>query len=368
MSESDQVDILIVGAGLSGATAALALAAEYRVLLVDAGPVGGGTTNVGAGVASPILARKGNPTQYAYEALDALDELCDALGVTKNNDRPLIRPAFDETQVDYYLRSSRRHPQLASWIQPEECKDRFPLVHAPLGALAISRSRVINLPDFARRTATAAEGLGCRIETGHTLVGWSSSTDGPANNTSNVRVTLASRDSERITVSCGLLILALGAGYRHFDDLRSLNLHPVKGQTLRASRPAALDTLPNITGPGYIVHDGTDVILGSTFEHGTFDTTPTAEATEAILDVVGPIVPTLADVTGPDSFAAQSGTRVTVPGTRAPMVGPVADNVWILTGLGAKGLLMAPLMASRLRHFIQDPSTIPALLLPKYST
>ena len=46
-------------------------------------------------------------------------------------------------------------------------------------------------------------------------------------------------------------------------------------------------------------------------------------------------------------WGLRAGVRVTVPGIRLPMVGPVPgfERVWIFTGFGAKGLLTAPLRA-----------------------
>ena len=41
-----------------------------------------------------------------------------------------------------------------------------------------------------------------------------------------------------------------------------------------------------------------------------------------------------------------------------PLVGPVAQNVWAFTGLGAKGLLMAPLLAQHLPEWLTEPDAI----------
>src|SRR5690606_17277967 len=47
---------------------------------------------------------------------------------------------------------------------------------------------------------------------------------------------------------------------------------------------------------------------------------------------------------------AQAGVRVTVPGTRLPLLGPLPGRptAWVFTGLGAKGLLTAPVLAQAL--------------------
>ena len=70
------------------------------------------------------------------------------------------------------------------------------------------------------------------------------------------------------------------------------------------------------------------------------------------------MLPILQDATVLDATA---GVRVTVPGTRLPMLGPLPDRscIWIFTGLGSKGLLMAPLLARDLPAFFEKPETIP---------
>jgi len=183
---------------------------------------------------------------------------------------------------------------------------------------------------------------------------WSESSDG-------VSVSLTTQGNER-HIQTGRLILAVGAGYNAFPSLRALNLHPVKGQTIRAKCPDGLRDSPNVTGPGYLAHDGDDIVLGSTFEHGVFDPRPTRQASDDIVEKLAPIVP---DVRGLN-FSATAGIRVTVPGTRLPMLGPVTDGgrVWIYTGLGSKGLLMSALLSSRLPGYLRDPDSISPRMRP----
>lgn len=54
--------------------------------------------------------------------------------------------------------------------------------------------------------------------------------------------------------------------------------------------------------------------------------------------------------------------RVTTPGSRLPLAGPVTPlrRVWCLTGLGAKGLLMGPLVARMLAGALLDDHPLPS--------
>ena len=67
--------VIIVGAGLAGSCAALALAAEYDVTVVDAGPAVPGASDVGAGLVNPLLGRQGRRVWRSDEALASLRAL-----------------------------------------------------------------------------------------------------------------------------------------------------------------------------------------------------------------------------------------------------------------------------------------------------
>jgi len=157
------------------------------------------------------------------------------------------------------------------------------------------------------------------------------------------------------------LMLCVGANYHTSPPLNLLNLHRLKGQLVRVKRPAILDDLPHIAGAGYIVHANGDLVLGSTYEHRFVNEQPDPGKTNEIIARAALIVPALGDAKPAGTVA---GIRVTVPGSRLPMLGPIPghDKVWVFTGLGAKGLLMAPLIARALSGYLHDPSTVPDLL------
>ena len=74
------------------------------------------------------------------------------------------------------------------------------------------------------------------------------------------------------------------------------------------------------------------------------------------------LLPALADA---QILDARAGVRVTVPHVasplRLPLLGPLPGQprLWVFTGLGAKGLLTAPLLAHALPHALTDPSHLP---------
>ncbi len=169
---------------------------------------------------------------------------------------------------------------------------------------------------------------------------------------SSVKVTL---DSGQV-LKTKRLILALGAGYTSFSELLKLNLHRIKGQVIFVQPPDHVRLSLPISGHGYVVPDHERLITGTTYDHSPRDALPTSDATKKILKLTKKMIPWInsSTITG-----VSAGIRVGVPGTRLPMVGPLTQNVWIITGLGSKGLLMASHIGRNLHTWMHDIKSIP---------
>ena len=340
------VDFIVVGAGLAGACAALALSARGSVLVVEGDAPASGGSGVAAGMINPILGVRARPVWRITEALDALEDLVEQAGAEELYRRgPTLRPAYGDDQIERFRRAAAEYPEHATWLPAGECAQRYPEVAAPEGALLITTGGAIDLPAFIDRILAEAAESGAEMMIGHAVTGWDER-----------GVTL--EDGEKIGAQT--VVLALGRGYARFPELRGLRLHQVKGQTIRLTRPGGLRTdLPHLAGKGYVAHDADGTLIaGSTYEH-TFDhIDPTERHTAAILRKARRLLPRASES---DVIDARAGVRVTVPGIRLPMVGPLPGrrNVWTFTGFGAKGLLTAPLAARELPSYLDDPENIP---------
>ena len=150
--------------------------------------------------------------------------------------------------------------------------------------------------------------------------------------------------------------------------LAGLPLHRVKGQTLRLSRPAGLPPdHPAVAGHGYAVPGPDAVIVGATFEHSFQDTAPDPALDAELAERAAALVPALA---GAAVLERRAGVRLTVPTAvspqRLPLAGPLPGHpgVWLVSGLGAKGLLTAPLIAGWLPGALDGRQPMPAELWP----
>ena len=334
-------DVVIAGAGLAGACAALALAPSRRVVVLDDGRPG--ASHAAAGLANPFLGRKAKRAWRADAALHALGATLDRAGEAGLWRRTgLLRPARDRAQAEAFRQRQDEHPGRLDWLPPEASSERHPDVLAPHGALWVCEGGHADVGEVALACLAGAEREGATVLR-QRLSGWAS----------GVALTDAGEIATR------RLLLCAGAGTRPLAP--GLPLHAVKGQTIRvrADRPLSV---PPVSGPVYAVPAGErEWVVGATFEHD-FDTeAPTPEATAWLRERVAGVVPALAEA---EVLEARAGLRLTVPAAarpgRLPLAGPLApgSGVWVFAGLGAKGLLTAPLLARHLPAWLGAPAAV----------
>ncbi|MEM6326330.1 MAG: FAD-dependent oxidoreductase [Bacteroidota bacterium] len=330
-------DIVIAGAGLAGACAALALSKSHRVLVLEDGRPG--ASHAAAGLVNPFLGRK---AKRAWRASDAVAEVA-RLGTEAGAPvalTGLLRPARDAAQAQVFRDRAAEHPAALDWLPAEASRERYPDVRAEHGALWGREGGHVEIPALVSAVLAEAKRRGTEVVRGRLDV-WHD----------NFAIT----DQGRIQAE--RLLLCTGDGTRSLAP--SLPLHRVKGQTVRFRLATDL-SIPPVSGGTYVVPvTPREVVVGATFEH-TFDSlAPTAEATEHLRERAASVVPALTEAEVVD---ARAGVRLTVPASvrpgRLPLVGPVAPGVWVFTGLGAKGLLTAPLLARHLPGWWDAPQSI----------
>ncbi len=358
-------DTLIVGAGLAGACAAASLSRHERVLLVDATGPAAGASGVGAGLVNPLMARKANAPWRVRHALTALKRL---LADTKypaegntvaGSTEGVLRPAQDEAQAADFERAAQEHPDLGRWMAHPAA---WPQVHAPYGLLHVHAGRAVSIPGLVRATVDLALRRGADTRFPAALTSWHRATGSGPTQTSSLHIQFEGSDAP---VRARRLLLCLGnslmrpwsSSFLHAHVPR-LHLHAIKGQSVRIRRPTGLGPLPALSGHGYVVDEGDTLFVGSTYEHTFVDMSPDPDIGDALLARSTRMVPALA---GAQIVERLAGCRATVPGTRLPMIGavPGQPDVWIFTGLGSKGLLLAPLLADELHHYFRAPEAIP---------
>ena len=349
----ESYDFIIAGAGLAGACAAFSLGTTHSVLLLDTRTPASGASGISAGLANPLMARRARPVWQHDAALRALHQMLALTGASSLFQGPaILRPAVDAKQVDFFQDAARAHPMHASWWSHGALREAYPAVRTPHGGLLVHTGGAVEIPRMVKAVIAEACRQGATFRPHHRVTHWSTEAGSVT-----VRVETEVGACE---VRGGRLILALGSGSRHLRALQSMNLHYVKGQTVHLPpflEPAFVD-YPHLAGRGYVVFAPDRTVVGSSYEHSFSDDAPSSIQTGRILSKASSMLPALSSAPIQET---QAGIRVNVPGTRLPMLGPLPGqpHVWVFTGLGSKGLLLAPLLALRLLGYIKDPASIP---------
>ena len=339
--EKPSFDVVVAGAGLGGACAALWLSTSNRVLLLSGtAPAASG---VAAGLINPFAGQRVTPCWHADLAYkDLLDTLAQADASGTYDPRGILRTALDEAQSVKLRSLVLEHADSFTWLPPYEVHARYPYVSAPFGA-AITTGGVVDTPKMLEYTHGTIASR-CTVLASD-IVGWEDTESG-------VNVALKSGS----TLRASKLVLALGAGFKSFPVLSALYLHCIKGQIVRVRTPESFSHSIPVSGYGYVVPMRDTLILGTTYEHTFQNDQPSKVGSKNILALTQQMVPCIETA---DILSTAAGIRVGVPGTRLPMVGPLSGNVWVLTGLGSQGLLFGAHIGRNLVNWITNPEQVP---------
>jgi glycine oxidase len=354
-------DVIVVGAGLAGAAAALTLSADYTVHVLEADAPATGASGAAAGLVNPFMGRRARPVWRLREALNAVStilERADATGLFPP--QGVLRPVVEDDQEAPFREAAHEYPDLATWLSGEAIRDRYPNVQTATGALCVPEGGAIDVPAMVEALLAAAQKNGATVETGAPVLYWRE-TPGAA------VVEVARGPDETEELWADRVVLALGQGYPRFPELRRLGLEGVKGQTVRVRRPDTLEgPLCPLSGRGYVVPDGDTLVLGSNYDNDFDDLTPDPDATAYIREKTARMVPGVEET---EILEVQAGVRVKHTDSNLPLLGPLPrrDRLWTFTALGSKGLLSAPLLALELPRYLHDPSAIPDAVHPPTS-
>ncbi len=328
----------IVGGGLAGVSIAWGLAQKADLVLFDAGEAG--ASELPAGMVNPFMGRLARPIWRMEAIWDAFHAFLHRTG-TASLFKPsgLLRPVQYPRQKEYFQHMVARFSHRLSWWSAEEVAERFPTVVAPDGALWVKDAGILPMRTWVHAMRSLIRKTGHEVYERMRIVDWQETNTG-------VRVQAATGEIFQVSH----LIVAPGAGFVHLPALRKLKLHRIKGQMVEIVPPEG--TIPPLGGSGYVLPLDGQTFLGSSYEHTFTDLRPSPDKAREILEKIARMWP---DVHTAAIRATYVGVRVTVPGTRLPMVGPLPGHrrVWIATGLGTRGILMSLWLGTHLYDWLQ---------------
>ena len=154
-------DVVIAGAGIAGACAALALSRDCEVLVVEADEPAAGASGAAAGLVNPLMGRKAKAVWRIEQALTGfMHTLADAGAEALFHDTGVLRPTVEEKQVQFFQDALARHGDYAEWLPDAAVRERFPAVQTCGGALWIPRGGAIDVTAFVRAVLAAAQKQG----------------------------------------------------------------------------------------------------------------------------------------------------------------------------------------------------------------
>ncbi len=336
--------IAIVGAGLAGACAAFALHRYAQVEVFEATDAANQAFRATGGLFHPLMTRRARPNWQHEAALMALEQLLVAVGDCVPVRRGLLRVAFSEKQAQDFQEAARTYPHWVQWLSPEAVGDRFPQVQAPYGALWIPQGGALSASQLIDVLLARS---GVPVHRPVRVVDWEETAD---------RVLL--RTDRGDTHAFDYVILAPGYGYQQHPELARLPFQAVKGQVICLTCPPTLQPLPPVLASVHLVSHGAFLFVGSTYEPDFTDLAPSAARTCQLLKEATRWVPAVSEST---VHSALTGVRVIRPSCPLPVLSPLPGRrrLWLFSGLGSRGLLYAPLLASWLPEVLSHPERLP---------
>jgi glycine oxidase len=356
-----EFDVIVVGGGVIGLSAAWRMAQrDLRVVVVERGEPGHGTSSVAAGMLAPIaeadpaeeaLLHLGIDSARAYpgfvselEALTGMDA-----GYLRSGTLLAARDRDEAEALDHELAIRRRLGLEVSRLRPSQARELEPALAPTLtAALEFADDHVIDprllcaaLAEAVRRSGgelrSRAEVAAVEMEDGVVL-----------------------GDGERL--SAPRIVVAAGVWSGSIAGITGeaqVPIRPVKGQIVRCHDPAGPGLLTRVLRmpTAYVVPRGDGrYVVGATMEERGFDTTVTAGALFELLRDAGELLPGLSELVI-DELSA--GLR---PGTadNAPIIGPGAiDGLFWATGHYRHGILLAPVTADLITAAVADGAAVP---------
>ncbi len=309
-----RLSIAIVGGGFCGVAAAwhLLQIPRARVTLFDKAFIGAGASGAACGLLHPYLGKNAFKSVDAKAAIAETQKLLQVAQKAEKlpvaNFNPILRYPKDETQKMLFQKRAAENDDL-SWQN---------------GALWIRSAATVFSKHYLRGLWRACKQNGARF----------------------VRTCIQGMDAlPRFDIT----VLAVGKDIAQFAP--KLPLKYTKGQILVAKKQGELFT-HSLMEEGHIALTETPKVyhLGSTYERR-----PTSLGVDLSVakKIILPKIGRLCSIDQLSVMSGRSGVRVAPNVGHYPCLKQLRPNVWIITGMGSRGLLYHALFAKQLKEAIE---------------
>ncbi|MDO7174116.1 NAD(P)/FAD-dependent oxidoreductase [Mariniflexile sp. AS56] len=332
----EEVDYIVIGSGLAGISFCEQLRANNKSFVVFDN-ASQQSSAVAGGLYNPVVLKRFTAVWKCKEQLDlALPlyaELEALLGVKLDYKIPVYRKfASLEEQNDWFTASDK--PILSEYLSPKIIKDNNPFIDGAFGygeVLGAGRIDVKVLID-AYKSYLVQHGLF-------------------KDSVFNYDDLILEADAVQYeNIKANHIVFAEGFGVHKNPFFKALPLVPAKGELLTIKAPdLKIDYV--LKAGVFLIPLGADLyIVGATYEWKDLSGTVTESAKEELLTKLKKLISCEFEVVN-----QVAGIRPTVK-DRRPLIGAHAahKNMFVLNGLGTRGVMIGPYVAEQLYRFIEN--------------
>lgn len=319
------MNIAIIGAGFCGLATAWHLATNTRhtIILFDSVAIGKGTSGIATGLLHGYVGARSRRNPRATEALHATHQLIkiaeNAVGKSLIISKGILRLATTPEQQEDFFQCANTSPDV-HWWSAEKCQSEIPGL-LPYPGIFIESGVTVDCELYLQGLWLACVQMGVHFE--QKMI-----------------------DSLEELQHFDCIVCTTGASTK----LLNLPITQIKGQLLELSWPEKLPPLPYaLNSQAYLTPSSTSgiYIAGATFERAFNDVNPDLDATiENIIPKIESFFPAIHSAR---VISCRAGIRASAPGHQ-PLLKQVDKKTWVLTGMGAKGLLYHALYAQELEN------------------
>ncbi len=329
------LDYLIVGLGLAGISFCETLEKNGKTFKVisDGSQT---SSHVAGGMYNPVILKRFSLAWNAQEQMKIVVPfyagLEKKLKVKLNHKLPLLRRFASIEEQNLWFEASDK-TRLKQYLSPEILPNKNPKIDAPFGYGKVLNSGRI---DTRLLTGTYKKYLLANNQFEDETF------EHDSLHISNSSVAYKSFKAKRI-------VFAEGFGLSHNPYFNYLPLTGTKGELLTIRAPELKETNA-IKSSIFIIPLGNDIYrVGATYKWKDKTNTPTQEAKQELLEKLDTFLKCEYEVVD-----HVSGIRPTVT-DRRPLVGrhPEQQNLYILNGLGSRGVMIGPYVSKQLFDFIE---------------
>ncbi|PIE45959.1 MAG: FAD-dependent oxidoreductase [Gammaproteobacteria bacterium] len=335
-----QTDYLIVGQGIAGTLFAHELEKHGRdFIVVD--PGNHNASKTAAGMYNPVILKRFSPVwqgrQQILTAKKTIAELAKLLSTRIDYPMPIWRIFHDDNEKATWQKKSQLDA-LSGLLSHQFLSNQNPRIAAPLGFGKVNLGGRIDL-------TTLLSGYRVYLSTSHRLLSETLDYDDLVFERDRVRY--------RQHIEAKKIVCCEGYSIKQNPYFNDLPLQGNKGEVLLVKAPN-LSLSAAIKSNIFIMpmaELGNDMyFVGATYNWMDKDDIPSEAAKRQLLDKLSHFVHTDIEVT-----SHRAGMRPTVV-DRRPLLGrhPKQANLYILNGLGTRGVMLGATMTRWLYHFIED--------------